>query len=218
MNITDMLLTPNKYSRPQTPLKLVKQVVVHYTGNPMSTAKNNRDYFESLKAGRKNASGNFLYVSSHYLVGLQGEIIRNIPEREIAYCSNSANGYSISIETCHPDTTGKFYEVTEQALVELVADICKRHRIDPLKDVIRHYDVTGKACPLWYVSHEDDWARFKNMVSDMINGKQAPKPQPKQGYYRLGLFDETTKEQADVQKIVKLMKATGRAVDYVEIN
>lgn len=42
--------------------------------------------------------------------------------------------------------------------------------------------------------------------------------QLKRGYYRMGLFNEQTKEQSDVQNIVKLMKATGRAVDYVEVD
>ena len=27
-------------------------------------------------------------------------------------------------------------------------------------DVIRHYDVTGKKCPLYFVEHEDAWEQF----------------------------------------------------------
>ena len=43
------LLTPNEYSRPQTPLTSVNGIVIHYTANPGTDAQNNRDYFEGLK-------------------------------------------------------------------------------------------------------------------------------------------------------------------------
>ena len=42
------LLTPNSWSRPQTRLKKVDGIVIHYTANPGSTAMQNRDYFENL--------------------------------------------------------------------------------------------------------------------------------------------------------------------------
>ena len=31
-------------------------------------------------------------------------------------------------------------------------------------DVIRHYDVTGKACPKYFVDHEDAWKQFRKDV------------------------------------------------------
>ena len=43
------LLDVNEYSRPGTPLKEIKGIVIHYTANPGTTAKNNRDYFQGLK-------------------------------------------------------------------------------------------------------------------------------------------------------------------------
>ncbi len=64
MTIKQMLLTKNKFSRPGTALKTVNGVVVHYVGNPGSTAEGNRNYFESLKAGKKDAKGNYIYASS----------------------------------------------------------------------------------------------------------------------------------------------------------
>lgn len=158
MKITDALLTPNKYSRPQIPLKSVKKVVLHYVGNPKSSAMANRNYFENQKNGGR-------YVSSHYIVGLEGEILRCVPENEVAYCSNQANTYSISIECCHPDATGKFTASTEKSLAELCAYLCEQFKLDPMKDIIRHYDVTGKQCPLYwsptkYVTKATADARF----------------------------------------------------------
>ena len=46
-----------------------------------------------------------------------------------------------------------------------------------IDSVIRHYDVTGKLCPLYFVEHEDAWEQFKQYVSDYIeaNGEKPPK-------------------------------------------
>ncbi|MGN0604333.1 MAG: N-acetylmuramoyl-L-alanine amidase [Oscillospiraceae bacterium] len=168
MEIIDALLTPNKFSRPQIPLKTVKKVVLHYVGNPNSTAMANRNYFENQKSGGR-------YVSAHYIVGLEGEILRCIPESEVAYCSNQANTYSISIECCHPDATGKFTEATTNSAAELCAYLLKKYGLT-VDDLIRHYDVTGKQCPLWfsptkYQSAEvadARWAGFKALVSQKM--------------------------------------------------
>lgn len=170
MKITDALLTPNKYSRPQIPLKSVKKVVLHYVGNPKSSAMANRNYFENQKNGGR-------YVSSHYIVGLEGEILRCIPENEVAYCSNQANTYSISIECCHPDATGKFTNATTASAAELCAYLLKKYGLS-VDDLIRHYDVTGKQCPLWFVptKYQSEsvanarWAGFKALVSQKMDG------------------------------------------------
>lgn len=160
--ITTMFLTPNKYSRPQTPLKKVTKIAVHYVGNANTTALANRNYFNSL------ADTKTTYASSHYIIGLEGEIIQCIPENEVAYCTNSANSYSISIENCHPKADGKFTDKTRQSLIELCADICERYNLDPEKDIIRHYDVSGKRCPLYWVNHPDDFQSFKREVKDYV--------------------------------------------------
>lgn len=164
MKITEMFLTPNKYSRPQIPLTDVKKIAVHYVGNPMSTAKNNRDYFENLKNTHAR------YVSAHFIIGLLGEVIQCIPLNEWSYCTNQANGYSISIECCHPDKTGKFNRETEESLIALCAYLCGKFGLSE-KDIIRHYDVTGKACPLWYVSHPEDFEAMKKAVGAILSGE-----------------------------------------------
>ncbi len=154
-------LTPNPYSRPQTPLKRVKGIVVHYTANPQTTAKNNRSYFEGL------ATKGTTYASSHFIVGLEGEILQCIPLNEISYASNERNEDTISIECCHPDSTGEFNQDTYNSLVSLTAALCKEFRLDT-EDVIRHYDVTGKQCPLYYVDNEEAWISFKKDVANAL--------------------------------------------------
>ena len=165
MNIIKMYLTPNKYSRPQTPLKKVTKIAVHWVGNAGSSAKGNRNYFESLK-------DKHIYASSHYIIGLEGEIIQCIPESEISYATNQANSYSISIENCHPDNTGKFNDKTLHSLIDLCVDICKRYNLDPLKDIIRHYDISGKCCPKYWVEHPDDFLKFKTTVNKVLKGDE----------------------------------------------
>ncbi len=150
------LLTPNKYSRPQTPLEKVNGIVVHYVANPCSTALENRNYFEGLKdqTGSKTTS-----ASSHFVIGLEGEVVQCIPLDEVAYASNNRNSDTISIECCHPDETGKFYDSTYQTLVNLCAYLCVEFDLKP-DDIIRHYDVTGKICPKYFVDHPEEWETF----------------------------------------------------------
>ncbi len=187
MKITDALLTPNRFSRPQIPLKSVKKVVLHYVGNPKSSAMANRNYFENQKNGGR-------YVSSHYIVGLSGEILRCVPENEVAYCSNQANTYSISIECCHPDATGKFTEETTNSAAELSAYLLKKYGLS-VNDLIRHYDVTGKQCPLWFVptKYQSEavanarWAGFKALVSQKM---ECNVPTKQEASFKVRILDD----------------------------
>lgn len=157
-------LTPNPYSRPQTNLKQVKSIVVHYTANPGTSAENNRNYFNGLAETHKT------YASSHFVVGLEGEIIQCLPLTEQSYASNDRNDDTISIECCHPDATGKFNKSTYNALVNLVAGLCMEFNLEK-EDIIRHYDVSRKKCPLYFVEHEDQWEAFKENVMKVVNGE-----------------------------------------------
>ena len=158
-SLIEDFLTPNEYSRPGKPLKKVKGIVVHYTANPGTDAKANRDYFEGL-----SVSGS-TYASSHYIIGLDGTIIQCIPLNEIAYASNDRNDDTISIECCHVKKNGKFTDETYNSLVRLTAWLCGEYGVSE-KGIIRHYDVTGKLCPKYYVKHEDKWSQFKEDVKN----------------------------------------------------
>ena len=158
--VRENLLTQNPYSRPGTYLRKINGVVIHYVGNPGSTAGANRNYFESLSDGRLNT-----YASSHFIVGLEGETIQCIPLTEVAYASNDRNSDTISIEVCHPDAGGRFYDVTYQKVAELTGWLCWKFDLDPSADVIRHYDVTGKLCPLYYVEHPDAWEALRGDIA-----------------------------------------------------
>ena len=151
------LLTVNPYSRPGTKVNKITGIVVHYTANPGATAMDNRNYFEGLKDSHTTS------VSSNFIVGLEGEIIQCVPTWEVAYASNSRNMDTVSIECCHPDETGKFNEKTYESVVDLCAWLCLKFDLDQ-EDVIRHYDVTGKNCPKYFVEDEEAWKAFKEKI------------------------------------------------------
>lgn len=155
------LLDINEYSRPGLESDRITGIVIHYTANPGASAQNNRDYFQNLQFTKDRM------VSSHFVVGLEGEIIQCVPTWEIAYASNERNSDTVSIECCHPDDTGEFTEETYQSVVQLTAWLCKKFDLDE-DDVIRHYDVTGKNCPKYFVENEDAWIQFKEDVKQAL--------------------------------------------------
>ena len=144
------LLPINPYSRPGTPLEAVNGVVIHYTGNPGTTAEQNRSYFAGLALSHET------YASSQFLIDMDGSVIQCVPVNEIAYCSSQRNADTLSIEVCHPDESGRFTEETQASLTRLVQWACDTYGL-ARDQILRHYDVTGKECPRYFVDHPDAW-------------------------------------------------------------
>lgn len=88
-------------------MKRVNDIVIHYVANPGSSAKANRDFFDSSQSS----------VSAHFVVGLKGEVIQCVPLNEQSSASNDRNPDTISIEVCHPKANGKFNSKTYGALI-----------------------------------------------------------------------------------------------------
>ena len=163
-DIDVQLLDVNPYSRPGIESDGITGIVIHYTANPGSTAQDNRDYFNGLQYSQETSA------SSNFVVGLDGEIIQCVPTWEVAYASNDRNYDTVSIEVCHPDESGKFTDETYRSLVQLTAWLCVKFDLTA-DDVIRHYDVTGKNCPKYFVENEEAWAAFKENVSLAITSE-----------------------------------------------
>ena len=137
-------------SRRGEDLEDVQDIVIHYVGNPGTTAEQNRCYYCNPESS----------VSSHFLIGLDGEILQCLPLHEKSSATNWRNADTISIEVCHPDDSGQFTEATYASLVRLTAwllDACDLEQ----DHIIRHYDVTGKDCPRYFVANEQAWEQFK---------------------------------------------------------
>lgn len=157
--IKEDLLPVNEYSRCGDKLQRVNAVVIHYVGNPNTTAWQNRSYFGNLATTGETSA------SSNLIVGLEGEALLCVPLDEVAYCSNDRNYDTVSIEFCHPDTDGKPTQATYDTLVKLTAWLCGLYGLDAQEGIIRHYDVTGKECPVYFVQNETEWAQFKADVA-----------------------------------------------------
>ena len=157
--VKEDLLPVNEYSRCGDKLTQVNAVVIHYVGNPNTTAWQNRSYFENLATSGETSA------SSNLIVGLEGEALLCVPLDEVAYCSNDRNHDTVSIEFCHPAADGKPTQETYDTLVKLTAWLCDLYGLDAQEDVIRHYDVTGKQCPMYFVENEAAWTQFKADVA-----------------------------------------------------
>lgn len=183
MNLIKDLLTINEYSRPGTKLQGVKGIVVHWVANPNTSAKANRNFFENRKNGKSG------YGSAHYIIDLNGSVLQCIPSSEMAYHvgSNSykaaavktlgsyPNATTLGIECTHTDWNGKMTNETYESLVELCKDLCMVYKLDPMSDLYRHYDITGKDCHKWFVDNPKEWDKFKKEVIERMNGKTESK-------------------------------------------
>lgn len=153
MTIIDRIIPERKYNRPgkaSTP----KKICVHYAGDAGASA----DRLALFFTANPNAE-----TSSQYVVGMEGELIRCLPDNEQAYAATGNNKNVIHIEVCHPDKSGKFTEKSIAALSELVPYLMKKYGIDS-NNVVRHYDLTGKHCPMYYVD-KTRWAELKQRIT-----------------------------------------------------
>lgn len=165
-------LTPNLYSRGQELMQRVLGVTLHWVEHPMTSAAFNWRFFESRKAGGDGMG------SAHFIVD-PAETIQCMPLDEIAYHAGPMaqttaearlrfgdypNAHLIGIEMCHPDWSGKPEPATLASVRMLCAWLCWRFDLNPMSDIVRHYDITGKLCPKWYVEHPDDLDAFRDSV------------------------------------------------------
>jgi len=121
-------------------------VTVHNTGNPRSTAANERAWLDN--PANLN-SGNF--ASWHYVLD-ETSIIQAIPDSEMAYHAESGNAASIGVEICE---SGNQHVVWRRAVL-FVASLLRRHSLGA-EHLKTHRDWTGKNCPRLILP---EWARF----------------------------------------------------------
>ena len=178
-------LTPNEYSRPGNMIKMgtsiilkkVEGLVFHWVENPGTSAQFNRNWFEARK------DGNHGYGSAEYIVD-HSEIIQCMPNDEIAFHVGAGpfpssrytatalrefrtypSARTIGIELCHPDWTGRFEPEVLWRAIWLGAGLCLQYDLDPFSDCWRHFDITEKNCPKYWVKHPNGFTEFKR---DMV--------------------------------------------------
>lgn len=156
LTITESLLK-NEYSRPQVKLDEVKEIVIHYTGSSGTTASERKSYFEGIKESDSPQS-------SHFIVGLNGEIIQCIPTNEVAYATLAKNKNTIAIEYCHEERDGAIDEKEYESLVKLTAWLMEKFGLKK-ENIIRHSDVNKEiSCPKYFAENKEEWTKFLNDV------------------------------------------------------
>ena len=143
----------------------VQYIVMHYTANNGDTAKNNCDYYHRVSG---------LQASAHYFVDEYG-VMQSVHEDDTAWhCGARAywhpecrNDNSIGIEMCSRKRADGSYYIKPETVANAAAlarDIMQRYGIDT-DHVLRHYDVTGKRCPMPWVDDPAQWTAFKDMLT-----------------------------------------------------
>ena len=143
----------------------VRYIVMHYTANNGDTAKNNCDYYHRVGG---------LQASAHYFCDEHGAM-QSVRECDTAWhCGARAywhpecrNANSIGIEMCsRKRADGSYYILPETVAnaAALAREIMQRYGIDT-DHVLRHYDVTGKRCPMPWVDDPAQWTAFLAMLT-----------------------------------------------------
>ena len=142
----------------------VRYIVMHYTANNGDTARNNCDYYHRVGG---------LQASAHYFVDEHGAM-QSVREGDTAWhCGARAywhpecrNANSIGIEMCSRKRADGSYYIKPETVANaatVAKDIMQRYGIDT-DHVLRHYDVTGKRCPMPWVDDPAQWTTFKDML------------------------------------------------------
>lgn len=154
---------PSNYRAGRT--QPVRYIVMHYTANNGDTARNNCDYYHRVGG---------LQASAHYFVDEHGAM-QSVREGDTAWhCGARAywhpecrNGNSIGIEMCSRKRADGSYYIKPETVANaatLAKDIMQRYGIDT-GHVLRHYDVTGKRCPMPWVDDPAQWTAFLAMLT-----------------------------------------------------
>lgn len=147
----------------------VQYIVMHYTANNGDTAQNNCDYYHRVGS---------LQASAHYFVDEYG-VMQSVLEGDTAWhCGARAywhpecrNANSIGIEMCSRKRADGSYYIKPETVANAAAlakDIMQRYGIDT-DHVLRHYDVTGKRCPMPWVDDPAQWVAFKASLAPEEN-------------------------------------------------
>ena len=147
----------------------VQYIVMHYTANNGDTAQNNCDYYHRVGG---------LQASAHYFVDEHGAM-QSVRECDTAWhCGARAywhpecrNDNSIGIEMCSRKRADGSYYIKPETVANAAAlakDIMQRYGIDT-DNVLRHYDVTGKRCPMPWVDDPAQWDAFKASLAPEEN-------------------------------------------------
>lgn len=176
--IQEQLAHPENYGGMRS-ARQIQYLVIHYTGNDGDSAAGNAAYFQRA----------VVKTSAHYFV--DGDAIyRSVPDLWTAWAVGGkkyanadktgggrlygavTNTNSLSVELCDTVRDGT-YQATEATLrnaAALCRELMAKYHI-PLERVVRHFDVTGKHCPSYFVNAQK-WTAFKTRLTSGENDRE----------------------------------------------
>ena len=187
------------------------------------TAKQGCDYFATTDRE----------CSANYVVGKDGSIGLSVEEKDRSWCSSSSSNdhRAITIEVAS-DTTHP-YAVTDKAynaLIKLVADICKRNGIKKLlwkadksligqvnkQNMTVHRWFANKSCPgeYLYSRHSDIAAKVNALLDD--SARETAQTPTTQTLYRVQVGAYSKKANADA--MLEKIKKAGFDTYMVQVN
>lgn len=150
----------------------IKYIVIHYTANDGDSDESNAKYFKT--PNRK--------ASAHYFVD-DDSVTISVPDTYVAWSVGGSrysdykqtggaslykictNTNSLNIEMCDTVKNG-VYDVSEKTLentIELVRTLMVKYSVT-IDRVVRHFDISGKRCPAYFVDNTK-WQAFKNRIA-----------------------------------------------------
>lgn len=153
--------------------------VTHYTGVPMQRANDVYNYYANTCLSQN------ISASANYIVD-KDRILEIIPPNEVSWGVGasqywhytpfakwimahhgllSPNHATINIEVCYDDNSGEFPAYSISNLISLLKKLEKDFSLLPEYGHVRHWDITGKNCPAYYVGRSADWAEILRLVA-----------------------------------------------------
>ena len=155
-------------------LDKIKYIVIHYTANDGDTDENNGKYF----------ANNIVKASAHYFVD-DDSVTQSVPDDFVAWSvggglqgsgghtfhKKCTNTNSISIELCDDVKNGVVYPSakTIENAIALTKGLMKKYGISK-ECVIRHFDVTGKLCPVYWCGTSEKDVKWKSEFWNKLDG------------------------------------------------
>jgi hypothetical protein len=156
----------------------IKAIALHYPEGPGHSAESVKNHFQSgLSPDLRAREQGHPFVGTHFIID-ESKVLACTPDisyvvhhvggvDDIAANSNpwnrnrdlfvrgvggtggGGNYYTVGIEMCHPDVTGKIVPAVLKKTHQVVRWIMKEIKNTNVL-IGRHYDFSGKACPIYY--------------------------------------------------------------------
>lgn len=182
MQIQTMLANKGNYGKKRLTSD-IKYIVMHYTANDGDSARNNCIYYRD----------NVKKASAHYYCD-DNSIWQSVPDDYVAWSVGgkkyantkggrlhgvATNSNTISIEICDTLRNGVIYPTAKT--LDNAVNLCKMLMVKykvPASRVIRHYDVTGKLCPAYWLDdtrwNNEFLTRISSNIAQTTVGKEEP--------------------------------------------